>query len=415
MKRVPIIKSRSRGLSLFSGALPSCKFDEFDRFPGSRPLDWHSFMISVTEALLHQSLTRSLTMACLSAACFQYSGTPGKRHRMREFMLWEDPPSYFDHPKGFINLRVDIPHELLANASGQNLKYTLTATQTDSHFNLVNHQLLHIRAGVALAQLTGRVLIMPPIWCELDKYWATLEYGSIPGSIFKRPFICPMDHVFEIENGWAPDRPYGFPEDQVGPKVEWREYSFLENPALPKSVRDSRLKVEVCPHGKLEGCNDGTAPASVQGNSIHVRPGLNSDQILKALEHVTHHKILDFKHVDRLWPKYSQAGGWFTDPAAHQRFVKRIQFMPSVICCLNMRPGWMWYDMQWDVPHTDRFGRWYDSWHLKMGDNGDVRPPRVRRRRSRQLLTSVTEGEGAGHPVQQVPSLQHRLQGQSPL
>eukprot|EP00983_Pelagomonas_calceolata_P095833 1158060-Pelagomonas_calceolata.AAC.4 len=80
--------------------------------------------------------------------------------------------------------------------------------------------------------------------------------GSIPGSIFKRPFICPMDHVFEIENGWFPDRPYGFPEDQVGPKVrvcagwrmqrvEWREYSFLENPALPKSVSQSRLKVEV--------------------------------------------------------------------------------------------------------------------------------------------------------------------------
>ncbi len=35
----------------------------------------------------------------------QYSGTPGKRHRMREALLWEDPPSYFDHPKGFISLK----------------------------------------------------------------------------------------------------------------------------------------------------------------------------------------------------------------------------------------------------------------------------------------------------------------------
>jgi hypothetical protein len=83
----------------------------------------------------------------------------------------------------------------------------------------VNYQLLHIRAGVALAQLTGRVLILPPIWCELDKYWSTLEFGSIPGSTFKRPFICPMDHVFEIENGWNPDRPYGNSEEQMGPKV----------------------------------------------------------------------------------------------------------------------------------------------------------------------------------------------------
>jgi hypothetical protein len=40
------------------------------------------------------------------------------------------------------------------------------------------------------------------------------------------------------------------------------------------------------------------------------------------------------------------------DPAAHRRFVKRISFMTSVDCCLNMQPGWIWYDMQWDVPHT---------------------------------------------------------------
>jgi len=85
---------------------------------------------------------------------------------------------------------------------------------------------------------------------------------------------------------------------------------------------------------------------------VHVRPGLNSDKILKALESVSHVKILEFTHSDKLWPKYSQAGGWFTDPEAHKRFVKRIQFMPSVACCLPMQPGWMWYDMQWDVPHT---------------------------------------------------------------
>lgn len=43
--------------------------------------------------------------------------------------------------------------------------------------------------------------------------------GSIPGSKFKRPFICPMDHIFEIENGWFPERPYGNSEEQMGPRV----------------------------------------------------------------------------------------------------------------------------------------------------------------------------------------------------
>ncbi len=35
-------------------------------------------------------------------ATFQYSGTPGKRHRFREAMLFADPPEYYDHPKGFV-------------------------------------------------------------------------------------------------------------------------------------------------------------------------------------------------------------------------------------------------------------------------------------------------------------------------
>lgn len=51
-------------------------------------------------------------------ATFQYSGTPGKRHRFREAMLFEDPRSYYDDPRGFIHLRVDIPQTLLERASG---------------------------------------------------------------------------------------------------------------------------------------------------------------------------------------------------------------------------------------------------------------------------------------------------------
>ena len=38
-------------------------------------------------------------------ATFQYSGTPGKRNRFREALLWDDPPEYFDHPKGFIHFK----------------------------------------------------------------------------------------------------------------------------------------------------------------------------------------------------------------------------------------------------------------------------------------------------------------------
>lgn len=39
-------------------------------------------------------------------ATFQFAGTPGKKHRMREFMLFDDPPEYYDHSVGFITFSV---------------------------------------------------------------------------------------------------------------------------------------------------------------------------------------------------------------------------------------------------------------------------------------------------------------------
>lgn len=116
----------------------------------------------------------------------------------------------------------------------------MTADKLGTHFELVNHQLLYVRAGIALAQLTGRILILPPIWCELDKYWAPLHNGAwllvlmllvlgppppvtlphltagnIPGSKFRKPFICPMDHVLDIEGGWFPRKI----DSEFGPQV----------------------------------------------------------------------------------------------------------------------------------------------------------------------------------------------------
>lgn len=47
---------------------------------------------------------------------FQYSGTPGKRNRMRERHLWVDDDAYFRHPAGFLSYAADVPKELLVAA-----------------------------------------------------------------------------------------------------------------------------------------------------------------------------------------------------------------------------------------------------------------------------------------------------------
>ena len=42
---------------------------------------------------------------------FQYGGTPGKRHRMREANAWlgDEEIGYFDHPGGFLSYTPQIP------------------------------------------------------------------------------------------------------------------------------------------------------------------------------------------------------------------------------------------------------------------------------------------------------------------
>ena len=96
---------------------------------------------------------------------------------------------------------------------------------------------------------------MPPIWCRLDRLWFG-HPGTLVGSMTRQPFICPLDHVFEVSMPiyllvLSLKLPHntleGFhlqvnimlkelPEDEFGPGIGIREYSFLDNPALPKQV-----------------------------------------------------------------------------------------------------------------------------------------------------------------------------------
>lgn len=38
---------------------------------------------------------------------------------------------------------------------------------------------------------------MPPLWCRLDRLWFG-HPGVLEGSITRQPFLCPLDHVFEV-------------------------------------------------------------------------------------------------------------------------------------------------------------------------------------------------------------------------
>ena len=114
-------------------------------------------------------------------ATFQFSGTDGKRHRLREALLWDvDPPEYYDPPGGFLVFRADVPQKLLDASNSK-----------EGHFALVNHQIKQVRDALALAQALDRVLIMPKLYCGWDRWWAP-HNGRIPNSKLDLPYMCPM-------------------------------------------------------------------------------------------------------------------------------------------------------------------------------------------------------------------------------
>uniref|UniRef100_A0A2P2MFP3 Uncharacterized protein MANES_17G001100 n=1 Tax=Rhizophora mucronata TaxID=61149 RepID=A0A2P2MFP3_RHIMU len=152
---------------------------------------------------------------------FQYAGTEGKRHRLREAMVFYDPPEYYDPPGGFLSFKPSVPKTLLLDG----------VHNLESHFALINYQMKQIRSALAIASLLNRTLVMPPLWCRLDRLWFP-HPGILLGSMTRQPFLCPLDHVFEV-NIMLKD----LPEEEFGPGISIREYSILNNRLLPKHVK----------------------------------------------------------------------------------------------------------------------------------------------------------------------------------
>ena len=102
---------------------------------------------------------------------FQYSGAVGKTHRLREAMLWEDEPEYYTPQRGLLHYTPSVRRELIKPAGVMDVA---------SHFELVHHQLVQLRAAFLLARKLDRILILPTIVCGLDRFWAYAANGLQP-------------------------------------------------------------------------------------------------------------------------------------------------------------------------------------------------------------------------------------------
>ena len=293
---------------------------------------------------------------------FQFSGTPGKRHRFREFMIWEaDAEEYYDPPGGLLTYSAEIPEELLQHATGTAPTGAdvfdasmLTLNDTAGHFSLINWQLTRLRHAAAVATALGRVLVMPELHCGMDRWWAP-HNGVIPGSGMVTPFVCPLDHVLDLEVMAKMDT--GEMWDTYGPPLRYREYSFMRNPRVPSTVKDSAAFVRVCNASGRDGCSGGSSePQRSEATEVTVPRGLKSDELKEALRSVESAKVL---HISDMPEGFF---GGFSDDADEAKFVNRMVQMPSIWCCVHPeegQPGHVWYDLLWDLPdgHTDKHMR----------------------------------------------------------
>ena len=178
-------------------------------------------------------------------ATFQYEGTPGKRNRMRESNQWlgdRDVPEYFDVKFMSYTPRVlkDVDVKEFEKLGHPHPENTPSLQEGDEiireHMRMVQHQAAQLYEAAAIAKKLGRVLILPPFFCGLDRAWFP-HRGRFPGSLMRLPFICPADHVLAMES-------YG-----ADFMKEYREFSFLGNAHLPEDsvVPENVRRVSVAP------------------------------------------------------------------------------------------------------------------------------------------------------------------------
>ncbi|KHN27499.1 hypothetical protein glysoja_018611 [Glycine soja] len=266
---------------------------------------------------------------------FQYGGTEGKRHRLREAMHFLDPPEYYNPLGGFLSFKPHIPKNLLL--SGEH--------NVESHFTLVNYQIKQIRAALAIASLLNRTLVMPPLWCRIDRLWYP-HPGILEGSMTRQPFLCPLDHVFEVNVMLKK-----LPEEEFGPQIDFREYSILDNPSLPSEVKKSWLDVQLCKDG-TQDCDASASNDTTVGGVLKFPKHSNEEMFMKVFSSLKDVKVIKFSTVQDAFTGFTDKAGtfcFFSFEEREEKFRNRVKRYVGIWCCVpDHSPGHIYYDMYWD-------------------------------------------------------------------
>ena len=226
--------------------------------------------------------------------------------KLREEGLFHDTSDWYDGGTQFLTYDVDLPPGFFANDTSVDPPdghYTWR-----NHWYLVQHQLQQLRAALAIAQATGRVLILPRMACACECFFYPGRDCVIEGHRVRLPHVCPTDH-------WLRPGRLGQPH---------REPGFLDNPRLPASVRDDVATVTRC---ATPSCEPGTP-----GKAVAVATALDDVALRTTLAPVASARVLRLVGVRSLW-----AG--FVDETVGAKFNATLDYgVLSAWCCLKEHP-----------------------------------------------------------------------------
>lgn len=170
---------------------------------------------------------------------FQFGDTGsyphGKRQRAREASLWAvDPPAYFDEG---IFVALDGPTYDMSKQEAVYKRFPSWSPQRHMHMDSPQRQAVRDLLGLATA-IGEAIVVLPTLYCHCDRYWGFLKNCRFPmAQNMTLPFACPQDALYDPTR-WAKK------------SVRWREHTFLDNPNVPKSLRDNTVTVRVAAAGE---------------------------------------------------------------------------------------------------------------------------------------------------------------------
>eukprot|EP00887_Chlorella_sp_A99_P001666 scaffold8.g1666.t1 len=303
-------------------------------------------------------------------ATFQFSGTPGKRHRMRE-RLWWKVRAFFLSPEARSSGRGTARPGRRPRAggrprgSGEGLERTAASAVCElarigknwkvsdpqdepdterAHFNHPGGYIVHAHD---VPQARARLFRRPGSVCFralLDAVRAGERDGSLNATL---PHFNLLRALFALAG--LSGRAAILPQLWCGMDRWWAPHYGT----IPGS---NLVTPYPCPADHMLDLEHMSRPLEERefGPNFEYRESsfLNNTQAQHLKQSTVVVEVVEVRGgVARLWGGHSEA-------EAAKRFKRRLDVYGSIWCCVNAHPGHVWYDFFFDqVPHTDRHNR----------------------------------------------------------